>query len=106
MFAYDYPLLGIFWSMMIFFLWIAFFMLLFKVLGDILRSADLSALAKTMWIILVILLPFLGAFVYVIARGKSMTQRSLDDAWSQQVAFDRYARAAGTGTSEPSMYPS
>jgi hypothetical protein len=97
MFAYDYPLLGIFWSMLIFFLWIAFFMLLFKVLGDILRSADLGGFAKTMWIIFVIFLPFLGAFVYVIARGHSMTQRALDDEWSQQVAFDRYGRqTAGT----------
>src|SRR5512134_1577244 len=100
MLAYDYPLLALFWTMLIFFLWIMWFMLLFKVLDDILRSTELGGWAKTMWIIFVIFLPFLGVFVYVIARGRSMTQRSLDDAWFRHAAFDRYAPdTAGAGSS-------
>ena len=51
MVAYVYPLLGVFWSMLIFFLWIAWFMLLFRIIADIFRSADLGGLAKTMWFI-------------------------------------------------------
>jgi hypothetical protein len=101
MLAYDFPLLALFWTMLIFFLWIIWFMLLFRVLDDILRSADLGGLAKTIWIIFVIFLPFLGVFVYVIARGRSMSQRSLDEAWFRHAAFDRYA--PGTAGSRGSV---
>jgi hypothetical protein len=76
MFAYVYPLLGVFWSMLIFFLWIAWFMLLFRIIADIFRSADLGGFAKAMWFIFVIFLPFLGVLVYCIARGGSMAERS------------------------------
>jgi hypothetical protein len=98
MLGYDYPLLGVFWNTMIFFLWILWFVLLFRILADIFRSSDLGGFAKTMWIIFVIILPFLGVFVYVIARGKSMTQRSIDDARSQQAAFDDYVRDTVSGS--------
>src|SRR3954467_15474171 len=98
MFAYDYPLLGFFWSMVIFFLWFMWLWLLFRIFADIFRSADLGGFAKTLWIIFVIVLPFLGVFIYVIARGNSMTQRSIDLAQQQQAQFDSYVRqAAGTG---------
>ena len=98
MFAYVYPLLGVFWSMLIFFLWIAWFMLLFRIIADIFRSADLGGLAKTMWFIFVIFLPFLGVLVYCIARGGSMTERAYSDASAQQAAMDQYVRqTAGSG---------
>jgi hypothetical protein len=99
MLGYDYPLLGVFWNTMIFFLWILWFILLFRILADIFRSSDLGGFAKTMWIIFVIILPFLGVFVYVIARGNSMTQRSLEDARSQRAAFDDYVRETAGGSS-------
>jgi hypothetical protein len=99
MLAYDYPLLGVFWSMMIFFLWILWFMLLFRILGDIFRSPDLGGFGKTMWILFVIFLPFLGTLVYVLARGNAMTQRSLDEAKSHQQAFDQYVRSAAATSS-------
>lgn len=92
MLAYDYPILGVFWSTLIFMLWILWFMLLFKILGDIFRSSDLGGFGKTMWILFVIFLPFLGTLVYVLARGDSMTQRTLDQAREQQQAFDSYVR--------------
>ncbi len=98
MVAYVYPLLGVFWSMLIFFLWIAWFMLLFRIIADIFRSADLGGLAKTMWFIFVIFLPFLGVLVYCIARGGSMAERAYSDASAQQAAMDQYVRqTAGSG---------
>jgi len=98
MLAYDYPILGFFWSMVIFFLFFMWLWLLFRIFADIFRSPDLGGFAKTLWIIFVIVLPFLGVFVYVIARGNSMTQRSIDQAMDQKAQFDAYVReTAGTG---------
>jgi len=102
MMAYDYPLLGWFWTMMIFFLWILWFMLLFRIFGDIFRSKDLGGLGKTLWIIFVIFLPFLGTFVYVIARGSGMTERSLEAARVQRDQFDSYVRETAASTSASS----
>jgi len=101
--AYDYPLLGFFWSMLIFFLWFMWLWLLFRIFADIFRSKDLGGVAKTLWIIFVIVLPFLGVFIYVIARGNSMTQRSIDVAMEQRAQFDSYVRqtaSAGSGTAD------
>ncbi len=105
MFAYDYPLMGFFWSMLIFFLWIAWFMLLFRIIVDIFRSGDLGGFAKAMWFIFVIFLPFLGVLVYCIARGGSMAERDYAQASSQQAAFDSYVRqtagsAGSAGTAD------
>jgi len=99
MLAYDYPVMGFFWSMLIFFLWIMWFILLFHILADIFRSHDLGGVAKTLWIIFVIFLPFLGVFVYVIARGNSMAQRSIDQAKAQQSQFDSYVRETAGSSS-------
>jgi Short C-terminal domain/Phospholipase_D-nuclease N-terminal len=96
--AYDYPFLGVFWTMLVFFLWIAWFFILFRVIFDIFRSHDLSGWAKALWLIFVIFLPFLGVFVYVIARGHKMTERDVAHAQQQEQAFQDYVRkTAGTG---------
>ncbi|MEU9465878.1 SHOCT domain-containing protein [Streptomyces avermitilis] len=95
--AYDYPLLSVFWSMLVFFLWIMWFILLFRIIVDIFRDDDMSGWAKTGWLVLVILLPFLGVFVYVIARGKGMGRREVAQARAQQEAFDRYVRETAKG---------
>jgi hypothetical protein len=91
--AYDYPLLGAFWTMFVFFIWIAWLFLLFKIFADIFRSPDLGGGAKALWSIFIILVPFLGTFVYVIARGKKMTEHDIEAARSQQAAFDEYVRS-------------
>jgi Short C-terminal domain/Phospholipase_D-nuclease N-terminal len=97
MLAYDYPLLGALWTMFVFFLWIAWFFLLFRVVADIFRSDDLGGWGKTLWLIAVIVLPFLGVFAYVVARGDSMGRRDVDAARAQKQAFDQYVReTAGT----------
>ncbi|MFJ4536835.1 SHOCT domain-containing protein [Streptomyces tibetensis] len=95
--AYDYPLLSVFWSMLLFFLWIMWFILLFRVVVDIFRDDDLSGWAKAGWLVFTVVLPFLGVFVYVIARGKNMGRREMAQARAQQEAFDaRIRQAAGS----------
>ncbi|MEU1317232.1 SHOCT domain-containing protein [Streptomyces tibetensis] len=95
--AYDYPLLSVFWSILLFFLWIMWFILLFRVVVDIFRDDDLSGWAKAGWLVFTVLLPFLGVFVYVIARGKNMGRREMAQARVQQEAFDaRIRQAAGS----------
>ena len=71
----DYPLLNLFWTMLELFLWVLWFFLLFRVIIDIFRSHDLGGWGKALWLIFVIVLPYLGVFVYLIARGASMGER-------------------------------
>ena len=81
-----------------FFLFFAWFMCLFWVLGDIFRSKDLGGGGKTVWIIFVILIPWLGVLVYVIARGKGMQERQLEQAREMQAAQTDYIKSvAGSG---------
>jgi hypothetical protein len=98
MLAYDYPMLGLFWTMLWWFLLFAWIMLLFRVIADIFRSHDMGGFAKTLWIIFVIIAPFLGVLVYVLARGDDMAQRDLEDAKAQDAAFQSYVKqTAGAG---------
>ncbi|MER6286672.1 SHOCT domain-containing protein [Streptomyces sviceus] len=95
--AYDYPLLSVFWSMFLFFLWIMWFVLLFRVVVDIFRDDALSGWAKAGWLVFTIVLPFLGVFVYVIARGKNMGRREARQARAQQEEFNTYIRQTAAG---------
>ncbi|EMF01527.1 SHOCT domain-containing protein [Streptomyces mobaraensis NBRC 13819 = DSM 40847] len=90
--AYDYPLLGALWTVLWIVLWVAWFILLFRVIADVFRDDDLSGWAKAGWLILTILLPFLGVFVYVLVRGRSMGARERRHLQAQQEAVDRYIR--------------
>jgi Short C-terminal domain/Phospholipase_D-nuclease N-terminal len=97
--AADYPFLDLFWTMIIFFLWVMWFWLLFTVWADIFRRDDLSGWGKAGWLIFTIVLPFLGVFVYLIAESKGMTERNIERARSQQAQFDDYVRTtASTGS--------
>jgi hypothetical protein len=95
--AYDFPLLSVFWTMFVFFLWIMWFVLLFRIITDIFRDDDLSGWAKTGWLVFCIVLPFLGVFVYVIARGKNMGRREIAQARAQHEAFDAHIRQTAAG---------
>ena len=96
--AYDYPFLDVFWSILVFFIWVAWFMLLFRIIADIFSRHDLGGGGKTLWLIFVILLPFLGVFVYLIANNDGMTKRALDKAQAQRQQMDDYVRStAGSG---------
>ncbi|MBM9509474.1 SHOCT domain-containing protein [Actinacidiphila acididurans] len=98
--AFDYPLLGVFWTIFFFGLAVLWFMLLFRVVADIFRDHDLDGWGKTGWLLFVILLPFLGVFVYVVVRGRQMSARETAHAQARQRAFDSYVRTtAGTGSS-------
>jgi hypothetical protein len=100
--AYTYPLLSIFWTMLEFFLFFIWIYLLIIVFADIFRSHDMGGLAKALWVIFVVILPFLGVFVYLIARGGKMHERAAAAAEQQQKAFNSYVQeAAGTsGTAD------
>lgn len=95
----DYPLLNLFWTMMWFFLWVMWFFLLFRVITDIFASDDLGGWGKAGWTVLVLVLPFLGVLIYLIARGRSMNTRAVRQAERQEQVFKDYIRqTAGTGT--------
>ena len=92
MFAYDYPVLGVFWSMLWIFLWIAWIVVLFRVIADIFRSHDMGGWGKALWVIFVVVAPFVGVFVYLIARGHSMAERDAGQARAQDAAFRSYVQ--------------
>ncbi|HUS43110.1 MAG TPA: SHOCT domain-containing protein [Ilumatobacteraceae bacterium] len=97
MLAYDYPLLGVFWSVFIFFLFLAWLMLLFRVFANIFRS-DMGGVAKAIWSIFVIIVPFLGVLIYVIAHGDDMRSRDIAGAQQNEEAFRSYVQqTAGSG---------
>ncbi|MFJ9055010.1 SHOCT domain-containing protein [Streptomyces sp. NBC_00111] len=90
----DYPLLNLFLTMMYVFLWVLWFFLLFKVVTDIFQDHSLNGWAKAAWLVFVILLPYVGVLVYLIARGKSMGRREAKQAEDREEAFRKYVRQA------------
>jgi ABC-type multidrug transport system fused ATPase/permease subunit len=92
MIASSYPILDAFLTMLYFFLFIIWIWLLIMVFVDIFRSRDLGGWGKALWAIFIIILPFLGVFVYLIARGGKMHERAAQEAAEQQAAFDSYVR--------------
>ena len=100
MLASSYPVLDAFLTILYFFLFIIWIWLLIMVFIDVFRSHDIGGLAKALWVIFIIILPFLGVFVYLIARGSKMQERAAQQAAQQQKAFDQYVRqTAGTAGS-------
>jgi len=97
MLASSYPLLDIFWTMFEIFIFVIWIWLLIVVFSDIFRSHDMGGWAKALWVLFIIVLPYIGVLVYLIARGGSMHERAAAQMQQQQKAFDTYVRqAAGT----------
>jgi ABC-type multidrug transport system fused ATPase/permease subunit len=97
MLASSYPILDIFLTTLYFFIFIIWIWLLFMVFIDIFRSHDMGGWAKALWVILIIVMPYLGVLVYLIARGGKMHERAAQQAALQQKAFDQYVKqTAGT----------
>ncbi len=94
----NYPFLNIFWTILIFFAWVIFIWIAITVLIDLFRRHDVSGWAKAAWVIFIIVVPFLGVLVYLIAYHAGMAERSGKQAAASQAQFDDYVRkTAGTG---------
>ncbi|MFJ3903614.1 SHOCT domain-containing protein [Streptomyces sp. NPDC090025] len=93
----DYPLLNLFWTMLWFFLWIMWLFLLFKIVTDIFRDHELGGWGKAGWLILCVVLPYIGVLIYVIVRGQGMSKRDAKQAKDTEAAIQDYIRkTAGT----------
>jgi hypothetical protein len=90
----------VFWSMLWFFMFFIWIWLLISVFGDIFRSQDLSGGGKALWSIFVIFLPYLGVFVYLIARGKKMGEHAVQQAQAQDKAIRAYVQDAAGGDAD------
>ena len=99
MLAYNYPILSLIWMMFMFFVFVLWIWLLISVFMDIFRSSDLSGGIKAVWVLFVIILPFLGVLVYLIARGGKMHERAEQAAQQQQQAFDDYVKQTAGSSS-------
>jgi hypothetical protein len=95
--AADYPFLDVFWTMLVIFAWVIWFWLLITIFADVFRRHDTSGFSKALWIIFVIVLPFLGVFIYLIVNHDGMAQRNMDQARNQKAQFDDYVRSVGSG---------
>ncbi len=87
--AADYPFLDILWTMVLFFSWVIWIWIVITVFADLFRRHDISGWGKAAWIVFVIVLPFLGVLVYLIAQHDGMRERSIKQAETQQQAFDQ-----------------
>jgi Short C-terminal domain/Phospholipase_D-nuclease N-terminal len=91
--AADYPFLDVFWTIIVFFCWVIWFWILIRVLADVFRRHDISGWGKAGWTVFMIVLPFLGVLVYLIAHGQDMGRRDLEQAQAGQRQFDEYVRS-------------
>jgi uncharacterized membrane protein YcjF (UPF0283 family) len=96
--AADYPFLDVLWTMIIFFSWVIYIWIAITILIDVFRRHDIGGFAKAAWVIFVIVLPFLGILIYLIAEHDGMRDRSVKQAQAQQAAFDEYVRQAAGGS--------
>ena len=95
--ASDYPLLNLFWTIFIFFIFFLWIFIAIQCVIDIFRSHDMGGVAKAIWLIFIFFLPMLGVLIYLLARGGKMQQHQIEAAKAQQEAFNSYVKqAAGT----------
>jgi hypothetical protein len=95
----SYPLLNVFWTMFIFFLWVVWIWALIAVFIDIFRSSDLSGWGKALWFLFVLFIPLIGIVTYLIVRGDSMHNRAERQAEQQDEAFRGYVQSAAADSS-------
>ena len=99
MLAADYPFLDVLWTMLVIFAWVIWFWLLITVFADLFRRHDTSGGMKALWIVFVIILPFLGVLIYLIANGSGMAERNMQQAQAQQANMDTYIRSVASTSS-------
>jgi Short C-terminal domain/Phospholipase_D-nuclease N-terminal len=98
-FAADYPFMDVLWSMLIFFLWVIWIWIVITVLIDVFRRRDIGGWAKAAWVVFVVILPWLGVLIYLIAQHDGMRDRSVRQAQAERQAFDAYVRDTAGGGS-------
>ncbi len=104
MLAYNYPILGLFWTMLIFFFWVIWIIIVFRTIVDIFRNDEIGGFSKAFWLIFIVVVVWLGVLIYLIVHGKGMARRGIEKQQAQQAAFDSYVRqtatASGGGTAD------
>ena len=98
MLAADYPFLDIVWTMLIFFAWVIWFWILITILSDVFRRRDIGGGAKVLWTIFVIMLPFLGVFIYLLTQNDGMAQRRQEEIEKSQGQFNDYVKSVAGGS--------
>ena len=98
--AADYPFLDVLWTMLIFFTWVIWFWLLITVFADVFRRRDIGGGAKVLWCIFVILLPFLGVFIYLLMEHDGMAERNMKTMQAQQAMVDEHIRTVAGGAAD------
>lgn len=93
----DFPFLEFLWSMMLFFAWVAWIWIAVTCFIDVFRRDDIGGGGKALWVVFIILIPFLGVLVYLIAQHDGMRTRSIEQAKAQKAAFDEYVRDTAGG---------
>jgi hypothetical protein len=96
--AASYPFLEVFWTMLIFFAFIIWIWLLFVVFADLFRRRDASGLMKVAWIVLIVILPYLGVFVYLLAEHRGMADRAVKQQTTAQAEMDEYVRSVAANS--------
>ena len=96
--AADYPFLDVFWTMIIFFCWVAWIWVLIVIISDLFRRHDTSGWVKALWVIFLIVLPFLGVLIYLIANGSGMSRRQAETVRASQEQFDSYVKSVSGGS--------
>ena len=98
--SYSYPVLGVFWTILMIFLWVIWFWILITIIIDIFRSHDLSGWVKALWFVFILFFPLIGVLVYLIARGGKMHERQVRQAQRQEEQVRSYVQeAAGSQSS-------
>lgn len=94
----DYPFLDVLWTLFVIFIWVIWFWLLITVFADVFRRHDIGGGKKTLWLIFVIVVPFLGVFIYLISQSSAMAERNAKQMEAQQAQMDTYVKSvAGSG---------
>jgi hypothetical protein len=94
--AADYPFMDVLWTIIIFFAWICWIWMMIVILTDVFRRRDIGGWAKAGWCVLLIVVPFVGALIYLIANHDGMAERSSKEAQAAQHEFDTYVRSVAT----------
>ena len=92
----DYTFWDALWSLLVFFLWVAWFILLFHIVIDIFRRRDASGWKKAIWLVFILFVPFLGVFVYLIVNSDDMARRNMEQAATAKADMDEYVRSVAS----------